>query len=329
MPRQSSIVLYNDAGAEQANYALPMATTYGLSLRTFQIVTRGGEQIAFYSGQTDATASLDTGSATIFAYNITTATDLGVIESRPRVVGSALQQVDSLTALSDGSIVASWTIYSQRLGGYQTLTTVRVYNTSNALTLEYDLPLAGRGFGFFADAVNASSVLLSSPAATNATWWIRQISTTGGGSILREVEIEKPTAVVEVLPFFPTGVDRFAVTQEQTPGPFTGEPPIRWVRRTPHSISGLKRLFFGRTELLMDVGQGGTAPTVSQRYSNDGGQTWGDGITKSIGEAGATNARVFWPTNGSGRDRVWEWYGQGDAPVKLVDCFVDAKEGIS
>lgn len=331
MAIQSNITIYDDAGALQASHALPLPTAYGLILRTFQIVVRGGHEIAFYSGVTDGTPQDDDGSATIFAFDLTDGTPLANLDTRTRYTAGAYQQVDSLTALTDGSIVACWSTYESFFDGSGvSQQTIRVYDPSDTLVLEYALPAASVvGFGWCADAINPSSVYVSGPSREAGTWAMRQIEVTGSGSVVREVFIDRPLATVTEVPFFLTGLDRFAVQRDPAPGPFTGEAPIRWLRRTPHSISQLHRLFFGRSELLLDVGQGGTGATVTQRYSNDGGQTWGDGITRSTGAIGATTTRVFWPVNGSGRDRVWEWYGQGDAPIKLVDCFVQAREGIS
>lgn len=327
----SSIVIFDDAGAVQSTYTLPLPTAYGLVLRTFQIVDRGGHEVAMYSGVTSATATTDDGSATIYAYDLTDGVALADVDVRTRYSAGFYQQVDSLTRLTDGSLVACWSRYRSFGDGTGFATqTIRVYDSSNAVVLEYDLPdVSVVGFGFLADAVNTSSVYLSAPSERTDGWCIRQIDTTGSGSILRTTTFDTPATASGVVPFFLTGADRFTPSTDPTPGPFTGEPPIRWRRRTPHMVSGLKRLFFGRTELLVDVGAGGTSNTVTQRYSNDGGQTWSTPVTRSLGSANDTTARVFWPVNGSGRDRVWEWYGDGDAPARVVDCFVEAKEGTS
>src|SRR5574343_1894634 len=105
----------------------------------------------------------------------------------------------------------------------------------------------------------------------------------------------------------------------------TAEGDIRWVRRCPHIINELKRTFYRRFELAMDVGQGGADyddPAIYMRYSNDGGKTWTAPQLARYGVTGQWNTRVFWAPLGSGRDRVFEVYGDAPAPLRLVDAYL-------
>lgn len=330
MPYASSIEFYDNAGAGAASYALPIPTSYGLILRCFQVLERGGAQVAYYSGVTDGTPADDAGSATIYAYDLTNDVALPDLDVRDRVTDGIYLRVDSLTALSDGSLVACWTESDPATDrAWATRCTLRVYDTSDALTDTYVLPTSDiEGAGFLADAIRDESVILSLPGQSSGMWTICAVEPRAA-TISETMEIPTPGATAGVVPVFLTSIDKIVLTTAPTPGPFTGEPPVRWVRRTPHEVNQLKRLFFGRTELLVDVGSGGTSNTVAQRYSNDGGQTWSTPITRSLGTAGDFGKRVFWPVNGSGRDRVWEWSGEGDAPAKIVDAFVEVKGGTS
>lgn len=326
----SSVILYDNAGAAQAIYPLPNATSYGLNLRCFQILERAGAQVAYYSGVTDGTPASDTGSATIFAYDLTNGVALPDVDVRARVTGGIYLRVDSLTALTDGSLVACWTESDPATDrAWATRCTLRVYDDSDTLTDTYVLPTSDvEGAGYLADAIRDESVILSLPGQSTGMWTVCAAEPRNA-TISETMEISTPGATNGVVPVFLTSIDRITLTTAPTPGPFTGEPPVRWLRRTPHAVNQLKRLFFGRSELYVDVGAGGSNNTVAQRYSNDGGQTWSTPITRSLGTAGDFSKRVFWPVNGSGRDRVWEWSGQGDAPAKVVDAFVDVKGGTS
>lgn len=87
--------------------------------------------------------------------------------------------------------------------------------------------------------------------------------------------------------------------------------PIKRLRRTQTLSKEGKRLFFGELLVDMETGVGvatgqGSNPQLMLRYSNDGGHTWSNEKTKTIGATGAYGARVKFGPTGSGRDRVWE-----------------------
>jgi hypothetical protein len=88
--------------------------------------------------------------------------------------------------------------------------------------------------------------------------------------------------------------------------------PIKRIRATQTTIAGAKRLFFGQLTVDMETGVGltsgqGSAPLLMLRYSSDGGHTWSNEKTASIGAIGNYGARVrFGPTGSARGGRVWE-----------------------
>lgn len=71
------------------------------------------------------------------------------------------------------------------------------------------------------------------------------------------------------------------------------------------------RLFYEDMQVDMETGVGlatgqGSDPLLMMRYSNDGGHTWSNQKTKSVGRVGEYGARVKFGPSGSGRNRVWE-----------------------
>lgn len=109
--------------------------------------------------------------------------------------------------------------------------------------------------------------------------------------------------------------------------------PLRWLRRTPHLSDENVRLFFQYAELECDRGVGTTSgqgvnPLISLRYSDDGGKTWSDARTRTLGALGEYDTRVRWDMCGSGRDRVWELSGSDPVAIRLIDFFVGVEKGI-
>lgn len=108
--------------------------------------------------------------------------------------------------------------------------------------------------------------------------------------------------------------------------------PVKWMRVAPQGVHELQRVFYGRFELLVDVGTGDDLnpnPTVSMSYSDNGGKTWSAWRERRLGNASEVNQRVFWQPCGSGRDRVWRIYGASSAPLGLVDAYVQILGGTS
>jgi hypothetical protein len=70
-------------------------------------------------------------------------------------------------------------------------------------------------------------------------------------------------------------------------------------------------VFFTALELMMQTGVGlatgqGSDPQARLSWSDDGGYTWSNEVSRPIGKIGERNARVRWLRLGRGRDRVFK-----------------------
>ena len=109
--------------------------------------------------------------------------------------------------------------------------------------------------------------------------------------------------------------------------------PLRWLRTWRALAPGendLNSITFYRLQIDLEAGVGlssgqGSDPQVTMRYSNDGGHTFGNDHSASIGGAtGEFGWRAIWrrlSSNRHGRDRVFEL--SGSDPVKRV--FIGAR----
>lgn len=107
--------------------------------------------------------------------------------------------------------------------------------------------------------------------------------------------------------------------------------PLRRVRRAPGLQSELDYLFFGKFQLEMETGVGlvtgqGSDPQILLRCSDDGGQTFGNYRTVSVGEIGAFGTRVIWEQNGMARNRVFEITMSDPVPYRIVNAFLDVEK---
>ena len=86
--------------------------------------------------------------------------------------------------------------------------------------------------------------------------------------------------------------------------------PLVSVRRAPHLWDKENRKWIRHKRLQIEFGANsttqGTNPQAMLRWSNDGGQTWGNDHYQNIGLSGATRNRVMWRGLGLARDRVYE-----------------------
>lgn len=87
--------------------------------------------------------------------------------------------------------------------------------------------------------------------------------------------------------------------------------PIQRIRRAQTITEEGKRLFFEELRIDMETGVGlatgqGSEPLLMLRYSNDGGHTWSNEKTRSIGVTGDYDKQARFGPTGSGRNRVWE-----------------------
>lgn len=92
-----------------------------------------------------------------------------------------------------------------------------------------------------------------------------------------------------------------------------GSLPIRAQRRTPHiwSKEDRQRIFQASLQVEFKAGTGlqtgqGSSPQAMIRWSDDGGQTWGNEVWAPIGAAGETRDRAMVFQIGEARDRVYE-----------------------
>jgi hypothetical protein len=101
---------------------------------------------------------------------------------------------------------------------------------------------------------------------------------------------------------------------------------------TPHvAIPDRKRVFFDSVRLDVTTGQvsSGIDPVMEMRYSNDGGETWGEWQARSTGAIGQFAPPVRWDRLGQARDRVWQFRTTSDAKVSIIGLATQAKEAQS
>lgn len=98
-----------------------------------------------------------------------------------------------------------------------------------------------------------------------------------------------------------------------------------------HMSADGKRQFFERMTLDIEagVGVGAEDPQISLRWSDDGGKTWSQLLTRSMGKVGEFKHKPAFNRLGMGRDRVFEVSTAADARVVLQGAFLDARLGTS
>lgn len=109
--------------------------------------------------------------------------------------------------------------------------------------------------------------------------------------------------------------------------------PIRWLRRAPQLTHEQKWIYFSSFELIAEVGQGAPSgyqpdtvdPQVSMTYSDDGGLTWANQRTRSLGLMGHYRERVIWNRLGRSLSRVFEVNGSSPVHTTLIDALVEAQ----
>jgi hypothetical protein len=85
-------------------------------------------------------------------------------------------------------------------------------------------------------------------------------------------------------------------------------------------VNRKKRIQHGLLELNFDVGHNGT---VMLRYSDDGGYTWSNERTASLGSTGEYSTRVRFNALGSPRDRVYEYAISGPYRRTLINAYLN------
>ena len=111
--------------------------------------------------------------------------------------------------------------------------------------------------------------------------------------------------------------------------------PIRYLRATQciDNEDGFYN-FYDFLTVDMDAGVGlatgqGSAPLLSMRWSNDGGNTWSNPLTVSMGAAGEYSARARFTQLGQGRNRVWEVSCTDPVKFALIGAYSKFRKGFS
>lgn len=86
---------------------------------------------------------------------------------------------------------------------------------------------------------------------------------------------------------------------------------IKRVRATLSEDADLVRVFYASLQIDLQAGVGlpigqGSEPKLMLRHSNDGGHTWSNTRTATMGKVGEYGMRCKFERLGSGRQRVWE-----------------------
>lgn len=107
----------------------------------------------------------------------------------------------------------------------------------------------------------------------------------------------------------------------------SGSGPLVRERITPHNaMPSLSRRRFGSMQIDCNPGLGlsdGSAGSMLLRYSDDGGMTWGNWRTLSLGAVGRYTARARATMLGSARDRVWHIRVTDPVRCEPVAAIVD------
>lgn len=103
-----------------------------------------------------------------------------------------------------------------------------------------------------------------------------------------------------------------------------GAPLVAW-RRTPHvwDQNNRERVFHSQLQIEFAPGVGlqtgqGSDPQAVMKWSDDGGQTWGNEHWRTIGAAGQTKNRAIWRRLGTARDRVYDVRFSDPVPRDVV-----------
>lgn len=104
---------------------------------------------------------------------------------------------------------------------------------------------------------------------------------------------------------------------------------LRRIRRTPLLTSQQQWIFYKQLQVFLESGLGtvsgqGEDPLIRLRSSDDGGKTWGNAHSISVGRMGAYTLRVIWRRLGRSRNRVFELSVSDPIPYRLIDAFMDA-----
>lgn len=107
---------------------------------------------------------------------------------------------------------------------------------------------------------------------------------------------------------------------------------IRRLRRAPHISQEQTWIFHKWIQIDLEVGLGtdignGSDPQGILRYSNDGGKSWSNDRTGSVGKVGDYKKRVRFRRLGRSRDRVYEWITSDPIPYRIIDAYLSVEGG--
>ncbi len=124
------------------------------------------------------------------------------------------------------------------------------------------------------------------------------------------------------------------VTETTAPPIVTTTYPIRRLRRFALPFDQNKWIRINRVELILQAGVGlstgqGSDPLVMFRLSRDGGMTWDDELTMSMGKIGEYERRAFLHMLGRARNPVVELTSSDPVFVSWISFTVDYDEGTS
>jgi hypothetical protein len=109
---------------------------------------------------------------------------------------------------------------------------------------------------------------------------------------------------------------------------------MRRLRVAPHIASETNQVGIDRFRLDLEAGVGlasgqGQDPQLMLRWSNDGGQTFGNEHWQSAGRQGQYRARAQWFRLGAARDRVFELSVSDPVPYRILGAFLEVRGGKS
>jgi hypothetical protein len=124
------------------------------------------------------------------------------------------------------------------------------------------------------------------------------------------------------------------ITETTAPPIVSTSYPIRRLRRFALPFAQNKWIRISRVELILQAGVGlstgqGSDPIVMFRLSRDGGMTWDDELTMSMGKIGEYERRAFLLMLGRARNPVVELTSSDPVFVSWISFTVDYEEGTS
>jgi hypothetical protein len=110
---------------------------------------------------------------------------------------------------------------------------------------------------------------------------------------------------------------------------------VRRMRRAPYLGDENQRFFFHEFQADFEKGVGvngdgdadDVTPLATLRWSDDRGNTWSSGITKSIGKMGEYRTRVIWRRLGRSRARIFELVTHAKVRIAITDAYLELSQG--